>query len=311
MHVILDRLIIKDKEYEEYVAHYTRPTIAFKLIEKGSPSKLRLGSIKNVNDPMEGKVLSKYLEYNETENDDLLTFVSCFTFNHDSLNQFRLYGKENNEEASGTSLVLDCDSFFNQDNNISLAFQFYNLTKNKVDSKLKGSGDNNGIFLPLYRCIYIDPESNYLSLASRDKITFYRDNSGEKWDLYFKNIAKRTKEIDGLLNKIKRKVTKIPKSSYWLLNEILLPLKYLIKHAAFEEEQEARIFYIASLWDKKIHASLDEMYIEYGKELSEKNIHKVYLSVGASKYQDIFRRELNDIEGEVVKVSKNPFRNKK
>ena len=39
-------------------------------------------------------------------NKNLHSFISCFTFNNDSLNQFRLYGKQDNKEASGVSLVL-------------------------------------------------------------------------------------------------------------------------------------------------------------------------------------------------------------
>ena len=102
--------------YEYKFAHYSRCETAFKLIgnsQTGSPSAFRLGSVGNVNDPKEGVVLGQYLgkccklaSDIFIDNEPYATFVGCFTFNHDSLNQFRLYGKENNQEASGVSLVF-------------------------------------------------------------------------------------------------------------------------------------------------------------------------------------------------------------
>lgn len=83
------------------VAHYTRPAILFDLLREKDPSCFRLSSISGVNDPTEGDVLYHYLfNRNKCENNPYLTFISCFTFNHDSLNQFRLYGKEANKEAT-------------------------------------------------------------------------------------------------------------------------------------------------------------------------------------------------------------------
>ncbi|MFP3367231.1 hypothetical protein R0J93_26660, partial [Pseudoalteromonas sp. SIMBA_148] len=76
------------------------------------PSAFRLNTINNVNDPSEGKLLVNYLRniqeksfYSPDFDENLHAFISCFTFNHDSLNQFRLYGKQDNKEASGLSLV--------------------------------------------------------------------------------------------------------------------------------------------------------------------------------------------------------------
>ena len=89
--------------FESKVAHYTRPQIAFDLFEDKKndkdkePSNFRLSTIRGVNDPTEGLVLNGYWNQQgipETIHaNDTATFISCFTFNHDSLNQFRLYGK--------------------------------------------------------------------------------------------------------------------------------------------------------------------------------------------------------------------------
>ena len=71
--------------------------------EQTKPSAFRLNTINNVNDPSEGQLLLNYLKgvketsfYAPDFDEKLHAFVSCFTFNHDSLNQFRLYGKQDN-----------------------------------------------------------------------------------------------------------------------------------------------------------------------------------------------------------------------
>lgn len=100
-----------DSKHEKFICHYTRPSTAFSLLGYNEePSKLRLSTIKNVNDPTEGNILLDYFNL-PNEEIGLCSFISCFTFNHDSLNQFRLYGKENNQEASGVSLIFEKNFF--------------------------------------------------------------------------------------------------------------------------------------------------------------------------------------------------------
>ena len=106
---ILKRLQIIPK-FEPKVAHYSRSSIAFSLLKKDQPSSFRLSTIRGVNDPTEGTVLGNYFRkqniYENIHTNNIAAFISCFTFNHDSLNQFRLYGKENGREATGISLVF-------------------------------------------------------------------------------------------------------------------------------------------------------------------------------------------------------------
>ncbi len=60
---------------------------------------------------------------------------------------------------------------------------------------------------------------------------------------------------------------------------ILLPLQYLVKHIAFQEEQECRIMYITQFRDKKIHSDREKqwMYVEYEEPVLP-HIDEVYLS---------------------------------
>lgn len=185
---ILEILKVRSDEssHEKCVAHYTSPTVALSLLEK-KDSYLRLNTAKNVNDPTEGKVLKEYLNIPSlSDSKRTLTLISCFTFNHDSLNQFRLYGKENNLEASGVSIVFNSDFFNNKEERINF---IGNIEEPFID------GDKFIEKLPLYRCIYIDPDpkSSYINIAQRGKITFYRDGNKDDIDNYLTYIEKKRK----------------------------------------------------------------------------------------------------------------------
>ena len=101
--------------HENTVAHYTqRTTLGKMLFDKSS---FRLNTINYSNDLTEGRILIDLL-FPEKENKpkkrvigENRVFAGSFTFNHNSLNQFRLYGKDDNKEASGVSIVFK-ESFF-------------------------------------------------------------------------------------------------------------------------------------------------------------------------------------------------------
>ena len=157
---------------------------------------------------------------------------------------------------------------------------YLDLIRDQVSEKLQTRQSNNKELIrksTLYRCIYLDPETKYLTLAQRDKSTFYHQYKGEakeKWEKYYESIPKKEEIVekylfaeDGEDNKNKSALS-ILKSISKKLEEsnapeefhtysieekqkileairfILLPLQYLVKHIAFQEEQECRIMYI-------------------------------------------------------------------
>ena len=347
--------------FESQVAHYSRASTAFTLFgdkrKDQKPSHFRLSTIRGVNDPTEGLVLGKYWaqqSISETiHTNDTATFISCFTFNHDSLNQFRLYGKEDGQEATGVSLVFKKEFFSDQSDTL----EFIAAPSRNLSSKLeqdssketeKPQSNNNKELIgksTLYRCIYLDPETGYWTLAQRDKSTFYRQYKGEakeKWKKYYESIPKKEEIVekylfaeDGEDNK-NNSVLSILKSISKELEEsnaseeshtysieekqkileairfILLPLQYLVKHIAFQEEQECRIMYITQFRDEKIHSNREKqwMYVEYEEPVLP-HIDKIWLSPGAAKDQDFFRILLDQGSGKSkVRISQNPFRNK-
>ena len=367
-------------DFESKVAHYSRASTAFSLFgDDKNPSNFRLSTIHGVNDPTEGLVLGKYWDQQgipETiHTNNTATFISCFTFNHDSLNQFRLYGKENGQEATGVSLVFKKEFFSDQTDTLEfIAGPSTDLSSKSEHIKLNETGkmenDNKKPLIgksTLYRFIYLDPETGYWNLAQRDKSTFYREHNEnedtdakEKWEDYYELISEIEEDVEThlfneenneeedvethLLNKENNDDNSVSnennkmKSISQILNSIftdknhsynkcdkdgkqkileairfiLLPLQYLVKHIAFQEEQECRIMYITQFRDEKVHSNREEqkMYVEYEEPVLP-HIDKIWLSPGAAKDQDFFRilldKEDNDNK---VRISQNPFRNK-
>ena len=369
--------------HETKVAHYTSPLIAYKLLNDGG-SNIRLNTINYVNDPKEGMVLKEYLSLsteNITNNKYIGTFISCFTFNHDSLNQFRLYGKNNGIEASGVSMIFNIN-FFNN----CLCYSDNSILSNSNSNKYLREKTR------LYRCIYIDPDCNYIYLSRRDEVTFYKEylnklkkygvgideinkyldeleNKGIYTDGIRKNIDKLNKnkisvhdldsnvdilkhkelyeiilkvigekKIDKLwkdynnsisdlertikdhlfkiiiiINLIKNNFEQLNNQQINIVNNIiadeLLPLQYLVKHAAFKEEQECRMIQIIEKTNKKIEKDFDNklIYINYPHKIKH-YLDKIYFSPGAKDYRDFFISE--DFPESKLKISLNPFRNK-
>ncbi len=258
-----------NKDEERQVAHYTRKTVAEQLLAYNSP--FRLNTVATANDPKEGKPLLKYLNLKEEDvSEDYQAFVGCFIFNSDSLNQFRLYGKEEGKEATGVSVVFDKE-YFNKNVNINPSLS----TLHNIVDKDKQA---------LFRCIYLDPETEQvISVGHKEEYTFYREKYKEKNKIYKKTIneynqykryiEKLTDEVRGSLNDLKDEIDELlgkiksekeKEEARKTICELLIHLRYLVKHVAFKEEQECRIIRVEPLTDnKEIHYQDNRMYIEY------------------------------------------------
>ncbi len=295
------------QQFERRVAHYTNPNVLFQLLK--NDSHVRLNVVDFMNDPTENQVLSNWLGMNNDPNSEIKSFLASFTFNHNCLNQFRLYGNENNIIGSGVSLVFN-QSFFGNNvessiNPDSVALLSYD-TKAKVaksdSEENKDDGDSNNICflepLPLFRCLYFDPNSEYISIAKRNKFSFYLEHQGslaktidDEWNNYINlldeenkiaKITKNLKEIKKLIRKLRtKKNLKAFSNLDQLINLAIMPISCLIKHAAFEDEDECRMIYITHIADKKIQApkeygDANSLFVNYGQEV-EDYLDKIYL----------------------------------
>lgn len=290
--IILKELYVSS---EERFAHYTSADVAEVIIQKGS---FHLGISNYMNDPLEGKILLKECKIPFDYDNSLLAFTTSFTLNENSLNQFRLYGKTKDVDGSGVSLVLHA-AFFNSVFDASdipmikryafnekLKSYMINIGKqSENDNFLKNSVSKKLLYkLPVFRCIYLNPESDYINIAHRNKRSFYSGdiikNNKDLWDDYISRIESKTKLVKEALDKIKDTIDEIKLSIeqggilqqqevYEAISTTLLPIIYLTKHAAFEEEAECRILYVTSILDDVIQKDGDRVYVEYGIDLAD------------------------------------------
>jgi hypothetical protein len=211
----------RSKDYYTEVSYYTKKSIAQKLLI-ASKAENKYGEMRSyythgMNDPSEGKTLLQFLgiiEKKDLKLPEPLPFITCFSLEVNSLNQFRLYGKDNNEEATGVSIVFK-PSFFN-----------------KVRE--------------LYRCVYIDPDNKQIKTISfskkeedEEKEKEKEKKKEEKW------IENKQNEVKGLFEELKKKIKVLLKEEiqdkHELAKDLLINIRYLVKDYAFMEERECRI----------------------------------------------------------------------
>jgi len=314
---ILSILIISqlhvNNENEKSVAYYTNKTTSHKMLF--NDKAFRLNAIKYSNDPTEGQVLLDFLfgegKYPSKEfNTGYGAFAGCFTFNHDSLNHFRLYGKADNIEGTGLSLVFK-DTFFSIE--AKMAVKQENIS---AEDKLQA----------LFRCIYIDPATRRVeTVGHKEKYLFYhKKNDGESEKNTEGRISEYQRYINDIIKSVKKEMEElkglVEELEPEIIGQLLINLRYLTKHIAFKEEQECRIIKIHPLSDTKIvninpapeeegNIQIDkikQLYIEYQKIIGY--IEKIYFGPNADQ-MELFQDLLNYTTGQNISCerSKNPL----
>jgi len=265
--------------------HYTSKKVSEFMFFEGSSFQLSLANTSN--DPTEGKTLFRYLSVKEnlSQEVDYGAFVGCFILNKDSLNQFRLYGKTDNREGTGISIALN-NRFFDAKLRSPRSGDVVEATDKKpVLVRTLRSPLDMGIIesdykkitpepLPLFRCIYIDPETNrVVSLGQKEEYVFYREDEkfGEEYEKYKKEINKTQEEVIIELEKLRQQSETL---NHIIVHKLLLNLRFLIKHVAFKEEQECRIIQIKKYIDEEVKTLGERKYIDYLK-LDQYNVTKI------------------------------------
>lgn len=317
---MLKNLLINfDSMYERKVAHYTNYNVAKMLATNGT--SLRLASTDHMNDPTEGKILFKFLHLNEMDFDSHnKTFLTCFTLNHNSLNQFRLYGLDMKIPCSGVSLVYGSKFFFNLDSIFEDYFSDDNEDDEKSNERLK-----DGLKVPLFRCIYLDSFTGHFEVAKRNKFTFYqeiqnREAADDAWDKYIKlikikedNVEVSFKNILSTLRFIKGRRHNLSIDELRSISKIFKPISFLVKHFSFQEEQECRMIILEKIEsDNVIMDVLDTSYsyIEYDQP-TDRDIRNIYIGLAsASKMIELIKIIKLKCKGECPKtmISDNPYR---
>ena len=326
-----------EKQPERRVAHYTKPAVLFNLLKGENPSKFRLNIVDFMNDPSENQVLTSWLNISNHPDNEIKSFLASFSFNHNCLNQFRLYGNEDNIVGSGVSIAfnknffgLDTERSINNEIISSHSIKSINPFENK---QIKFESNNNLHPLPLYRCLYFDPETGYMALAKRNKQSFYLENKNEKtpetidreWDDYINllNESDKISKIRTKLEAIQKLIAELSNNPelkkisnlHELLSLAVLPISCLIKHAAFEDEDECRMIYITHIADDNIvepqdYQSANSLYVEYTHV--EEYIDNIYLGPQCKMQHKIwlqnhFKKKRREREIKLIK-SEMPLR---
>ncbi|WP_371752102.1 tetratricopeptide repeat protein [Snodgrassella alvi] len=333
-----------EKQPERRVAHYTKPAVLFNLLKGENPSKFRLNIVDFMNDPSENQVLTSWLNISNHPDNEIKSFLASFSFNHNCLNQFRLYGNEDNIVGSGISIAFN-KNFFGLDtersiNNEKISLHSTKSIKSFENEQVKLETEQIEIIsantlypLPLYRCLYFDPETGYMALAKRNKQSFYLENKNEikpdiidsKWDDYIgtldesgkiNKIRAKLKDIQNLIEELSNnpELKKIS-NLHELLSLAVLPISCLIKHAAFEDEDECRMIYITHIADDNIvepqdYQAANSLYVEYTHV--EKYIDNIYLGPQCKMQHKIwlqnhFKKKRREREIKLIK-SEMPLR---
>lgn len=320
--------------YNIEIAHYTSLNTLIKLINENN--NIRITNISNANDPKEGKILENILNKNKLDikiknDENLITLQTSFSRNKDTLTMFRLYGKNENKEATGICLVLD-KKYFN-DAYLSSVIEVdldnkkqeekkgnenYQIAKEIIQKRLERKN--------LYWVIYYNKEKNQLVFnPTKSKYSSViidlnttknnKKNINKIEDLInciFHNIIKNTKEIDKIEdNNLKDEI----------FSNLFENIKYIIKHEAFFEEQELRMLITTDYKNNDI--KIDEnkrLYIDYnelfnenenfikeiilGGKIEDKELKADYIKkIIYNKYKD--NNKMNKIK---VSISQAPLR---
>lgn len=157
--------------------------------------------------------------------------------------------------------------------------------------------------LPLFRCLYFDPKNGYISIAKRNKYSFYLEHQNDssenidvKWNNYLDSlneeekiniIRKKLQQIEEIIHSLKnpeepkqKKIIEKITNLDQLIALALMPISCLVKHAAFEDEDECRMIYITNIADELIqaptnYAYANSLFVNYGK--IEDYLEKIYL----------------------------------
>lgn len=197
------------------MTHYTSLTVGSVFLLEKSP--LRLGHINALNDPNEGKLLWRYLGHAPVESKPV--FVGCFLPDDDSLNMWRFYSKNHqNDDACGCAITFDANKFFAYN-----LLQEYQLSEqiNESSSVFSNTGKSPQESATFYRIIYISDDMN-----------IHGDDEKSTIKKTFAELKKAVKTFLG---------NTPDDEKLQQLSRLLGPLPFLLKDADYEAEKEHRI----------------------------------------------------------------------
>ena len=283
---VLAVLSIDPIEFDKPLAHYTSPTVCEKLLGIGQKQanqenivagKMRMNSSAYMNDPYEGKSLYDLLGIQEPDLENLSefspynTFFACFSSRVNDLNQFRLYGKVGNVEASGCCLVFNKRGNWIREPDLDASFRRLNDQDGFTGSVVKETtAQRPSENLPLYQIAYIFYRDEYTQDKEYD-VMFDNPNFGvrlkpisDNQDWHEVRKAQFQTALIGLCDYFKD--TKQNREESQENKAALEYIRYLFKDHAFRDEEEFRLLQIEEIGSDKVQYCPDTntAFLEYG-----------------------------------------------
>ena len=283
---VLAVLSIDPIEFDKPLAHYTSPTVCEKLLGIGQKQanqenivagKMRMNSSVYMNDPYEGKSLYDLLGIQEPDLENLSefspynAFFACFSSRVNDLNQFRLYGKVGNVEASGCCLVFNKRGNWIHEPDLDASFRRLNDQDGFTGSVVKETtAQRPSENLPLYQIAYIFYRDEYTQDKEYD-VMFDNPNFGvrlkpisDNQDWHEVRKAQFQTALIGLCDYFKD--TKQNREESQENKAALEYIRYLFKDHAFRDEEEFRLLQIEEIGSDKVQYCPDTntAFLEYG-----------------------------------------------
>ena len=291
------------------LAHYTSSTVCNKLFgvlnEDGS-SPMRIGSSSYMNDPSEGKGVLELLALQDFELENKAdcsphnAFFACFSSRVNDLNQFRLYGKEDDVEASGCCLVFNKNGDWLKEPDISAPFRSFikNQDENSATFKKADLSNVECENLPLYQVAYIAYKDDYIT---KEKCGIWLNDSkfgirlkpiGENKDWHAFRIQKLKNALKQLINFFQDKANVNDKNK-----NALEYIRYLFKDFAFRDEEEFRVLKMAKIGSEEIKycektQSIYLPYTDISNMVDEVILGTNYEKTNSRRKAEVFQHEM-------------------
>lgn len=235
---------------EDCITHYTTMTALGFMLLKKSPQRLSEGAY--LNDTSEGRELFKYLAFEDdirnghdtdAERFAVKPFIGSFVAEnkYDDLTLWRMYGKENREEAKGCAITMERA-----------------LLIEKIKEKLL-AGKKDGTTA-------IDNELQFYRVAYRDKDIAKKPFSIPGKDVKAATLSKFNKDMAELKTKVTAYEAdrKDKPADRQKLKELLNEIAYLFKSVEYQYEHEVRLIIKGIGFDKIVDPSVTppKVYIE-------------------------------------------------
>lgn len=290
----ISKIIDKIKELLIYndgcVTHFTSLSTSKILIIENS--RLRLSEGAFLNDTSEGTVLFKYLKFrsNLVKNvdtiDEVFTqkpFIGSFVSEtkHNDLAMWRMYGKEQQEEAKGCAITINVKGF--REN----IYKILDFDKSSVSF---------GQDFMFYRVCYIDEKGKFIIPDIKDK-------------------GKKEKELSDLMESLKSFITKYNDegnaSDINKVQELINEISFLVKNSEYSYEKEIRLVVNGVGFKKNIESKEQpRVYIELAS--LRESITKITLGPKVEKsdeWASVFHYSMeNDGFSPEVHISHLPYK---